>query len=185
MCAWLDFYKGRLLDAGYLEYAAKRYAPYLDAIRSRILSGDRVVEIGCGLATMTRLLVDSKPPNAMVGFRCYDISQDMVGYARMNLPEGFPVEVGDARKPTGRLPDIVHSHGMLEHFSDDDIRSVIQASKDDGARVCVHYVPGAKYETPSFGDERLMTVAQWREISHPTDVVTFNNDFDYALIWKL
>lgn len=179
--AWTEFYKDRLLSVGYSQYAAKRYAPFLEAIISRIKPGDRVVEVGCGIATMTALLAETV--SCFCGFRCYDVSPDMVQLSRLNLHEGFPVDVGDARLPTGRYPDIVHSHGMLEHLSDDDIRSVIEAHRTDGARAAIHYVPGDKYETPSFGDERLMRLSDWQDIAIPTDSFTFNDGYDYVLVW--
>jgi SAM-dependent methyltransferase len=180
--SWPEFYKGRLLDDGYLQYARQRYAPYIAAIADSMKSGDRIVEVGCGLATMTRALIDGQRP--FVGFRCFDINPHMVGYARTNLREGYPVEVGDARLPTCALPDIVHSHGMLEHFNDSDIRKVIDAHRADGARLAVHYVPGEKYQKPSFGDERLMSKDAWRAIAAPDEIHGFNDDFDYLLVWR-
>jgi hypothetical protein len=109
----------------------------------------------------------------------------MVKLASINLYEGFPVEVGDARYPTGRLPDVIHSHGLLEHFSDEDIRKIIKASCNDGARVIVHYVPSDRYEQPSFGDERLMSAGQWHEIVAPHNIIEFNDGYDLALVWDV
>src|ERR1041384_5640190 len=177
--AWTEFYKDRLLSEGYRRYAADRYAPFLNEIRSHLKSGDRVVEVGCGLGTMTALLAenDNRPT---VGFRCYDVSADMVHLATINLHEGYPVEQGDARYPTGRFPDVVHSHGMLEHFCDIDIRRAIDAERADGARVAIHDVPGCKYDKPSFGDERLMALSDWECIAKPTRVFPFNGGYDYC-----
>jgi len=41
----------------------------------------------------------------------------------------------------------------------------------------VHYVPG-EYDEPSFGDERLMSASQWREIlkDYPVEVSQFNEN---------
>lgn len=180
---WTEFYKGRLLSLEYQQYCQDKYWPFIHEIMRRMKPGDRVVEVGCGLATMTRILVDATE-RARSGFRCFDLSPEMVKYARINLHEGFPVDVGDARLPTNSKPDIVHSHGMLEHLSDEDIRSVIQSHRDDGARAAVHYVPGIKYAKPSFGDERLMTMELWSDIAAPTRIMPFNEDYDYALIWE-
>ena len=149
-------------------------------------TGDRVIEVGCGLATITAILAehtDAVRNEKFIGYRCYDVSPDMVEYARQNLPEGYPVELGDARMPTHRLPDIVHSHGLLEHFSDADIRKIIDAERRDGARSAIHYVPSHKYKTPSFGDERLMTAQQWEAICRPKYIVEFNDGYDYCLVW--
>jgi len=191
---WDEFYKGRLLSEGYRNYVTKRYAPFIGEIMTNMKAGDRVIEIGCGLATITsilaenagRLLIDEggESRECFAGFRCFDISPVMVKLARQNLYEGYPVDVGDARLPTNRLPDIIHSHGMLEHMSDEDIRAVIEASRKDGARVAIHYVPGEKYVTPSFGDERLMSLKAWEQICAPTEAYTFNDGYDYVLKWR-
>jgi SAM-dependent methyltransferase len=183
---WEEFYRGRLLDKGYQEYVSDCYAPFIQRILGRIKLGDRVIEAGCGLATITSILTERR--KIFCGFRCFDICPNMVEYAKITLgdispTEGYPVDIGDARYPTGRFPDIVHSHGMLEHLNDDDIRKVIDASRKDGARFAIHYVPGEKYQKPSFGDERLMSVAAWKDIANPTDIVTFNDDHDYILEW--
>lgn len=77
--------------------------------------------------------------------------------------------------------DVVHSHGMLEHFDDHAIRQVIHNFRQ--ARVQVHYVPGL-YPEPSYGDERLMSVEQWEDICAPDQVLTFNDGLDYALIFE-
>lgn len=179
MCEWTKFYEGRLLDENYLRYVQLRYRPFLSEICDSMKPGDRVIEVGCGMATITSILTGT---SIFCGYRAYDLSPDMVHYAQINLG-GYPVEVGDARLPTGKLPDIVHSHGLLEHMSDDDIRSVIDASRKDGARAAIHYVPGDKYERPSFGDERLMSLKQWVDICAPTDFFDFNDGYDYVLKW--
>jgi SAM-dependent methyltransferase len=181
--SWTDFYKGRLLDQGYRDYAYDRYLPFIKTICSHIKNGDRVIEIGCGLATITSLLYE-KAFHKWCGYRCYDICPEMVSLARINLENRFPVDIGDARLHTGRYPDIVHSHGMLEHLSDEDIRKVIHAHKLDGARAAVHYVPSWKYENPSFGDERLLTAQKWKAICDPTRITEFNGGYDFILEWE-
>jgi hypothetical protein len=45
--------------------------------------------------------------------------------------------------------------------------------------VQVHYVPGL-YPAPTFGDERLMSVAEWWDICNPSQIITFNDGLDYA-----
>jgi SAM-dependent methyltransferase len=179
---WTEFYKGRLLDQGYRDYAFNRYMPFIDTIVSHIKEGDRVIEIGCGLATITSL-ISKMPERPWAGFRCFDVCPEMVSLARINLESTYPVDIGDARLPTNRYPDVVHSHGMLEHFNDDDIRAVISANKADGARAAIHYVPGWKYEKPSFGDERLMTGQRWKKICSPTRITEFNSGYDFILEW--
>jgi hypothetical protein len=85
---------------------------------------------------------------------------------------------------TGCKPDVIHSHGMLEHFSDGDIQRVLFAHEADGVRAAVHYVPGDKYEKPSYGDERLLPLSYWQDVHRPTKAFSFNDGFDYCLMWR-
>ena len=45
-------------------------------------------------------------------------------------------------------------------------------------------MPSAKYEVPSRGNERLMTVGEWREICSPDHVIEFNDGHDIILIFN-
>ena len=182
---WSTFYEGRVFSERYLTYAAKKYDPFIGAIRSRRKVGDKVVEVGCGIATITKI-VSSDRPTFYAGYRCFDLSPDMVELAEANLhPMDYPVQVADARLPIAQFyPDIIHSHGMLEHFSDDDIKRVIEAGALSGARWGIHYVPGNKYKSPSFGDERLLPIEFWAVTFNPTEAFAFNEGHDYCLIWR-
>lgn len=187
MSPWTDFYDSRIASPQYLNYCAIKYRPFIEEVSKRVKNGDRVVEIGCGLATITRLLHTSfmaqrLKGGGMVGFHCYDKDPEMVHLARCGAD--FPVDLCDAELPTGCKPDIIHSHGLLEHLTDTAIRDIIAANRIDGARTAVHYVPSYKYEKPSFGDERLLTPNQWMAIAKPTNIVPFNEGYDLALIWE-
>lgn len=184
MRSWVTFYKERVFSDDYLVYAHERYYPFIDAIVRRMKDGDRIIEVGCGIATITKLLSSKK--HKFCGYHCYDINPDMVELAEANLaPAKYPVEVGDARNPVSCYPDIIHSHGLLEHFKDEDIHKILQAGFKSGARVQVHYVPGDKYKEPSFGDERLLPANYWIDRFHPTQAFSFNDGYDHCLIWEV
>jgi hypothetical protein len=51
------------------------------------------------------------------------------------------------------------------------------------AHTQVHYVPGL-YDKPTFGDERLMSVDAWWKICKPSQIITFNDGLDYALVFE-
>ena len=185
MSKWSDFYGTRAHNyIGYKEYCKIRYAPFIDTIltisddedgdRSGFLAG----EIGCGLGTISGILIDCRPDDL---FCASDIDTDMLKLANIIHPclDAF---AHDARKPLKKVMagiDIVYSHGLLEHFSNEDIRKIISINNNSHQ---VHYVPGL-YETPSFGDERLMCVDEWRGICAPDEVHTFNEGLDYTLIF--
>lgn len=178
MSAWKSFYEGRE-GHSYLEYVKERYQPFIRAIYDRIRACDLVMEIGAGTGTITAALA----PLPGVDFVATDIDPAMVDIARKRLsPLDVPVWRRDAVNPISPTrAEVVHSHGMLEHFSDDDIRSIIDKYKC--ARVQVHYVPGM-YGEPTFGDERLMPVQAWWDIAKPDQIITFNGGLDYALIFE-
>lgn len=177
---WVEFYRDRL-NIGYVEHVKRRYADHLNAIYANIKPGDSVHEIGCGLGTVTRGLLDRAPWFA--SFEMSDRDPEMLNMARTRFKDGQVCWYKhDALK--GPLPlssDIVHSHGLLEHFSDDEIRWIIY--NHSRSRVQIHYVPG-EYPTPSFGDERLMKASQWQEICNPTKIIKFNDGLDYCLVFR-
>lgn len=158
--------------------------PFIDAIVERTRPSDDFLELGCGTGNTTRALID-RLTEADYWWACTDNDVDMLALAAANLPDSpvsFSVE--DARKPPDYSPDIVHSHGLLEHFDDKSIRQIVTAATLAGARTSIHYVPSAKYEKPSFGDERLMTPAEWYLIGEPSSIIEFNDGYDLVLIWN-
>lgn len=184
MLTWPEFYKGRLLSSAYLAYFEEHYRLFVNMVRHEIKPGDRVVEVGCGLATTTKIIHDNKSERPFSGFHCYDASPEMVQLARMNLEDACPVDLADCRVPTGCKPDIIHSHGLLEHMPDYDIQRTIDAHEADDVRVAIHYVPGERHGTPSRGDERLLPLRYWVDTFKPTGSWSFNDDTDYILLWK-
>ena len=69
------------------------------------------------------------------------------------------------------------SHGVLEHFNDDDIKMICENCPHS-----IHYVPLDKYVTPSFGDERLLPYEHWLEVATPITWMLFNNDHDLMFL---
>lgn len=190
MNSWPDFYRGRDPDR-YLRYARARYAPFLAIVQALVAPGDTVIELGCGMGTISRALYDNGTPAKQ--FVLVDREPEMIGMAAYNTryfhEDKIRLYNADARSIADNplhcfAYDVAHSHGVLEHFGDEDIRTIIAGQKRLGVRAAVHYVPGERYSAPSFGDERLMTPEQWRDICAPDAIVQFNDGFDYALVWK-
>jgi SAM-dependent methyltransferase len=183
MSPWATFYEGRE-GTSYLDYVKQRYAPYVEAIRNRLDEDDLVLELGTGTGTITKAIVDRLGVDAScMRFAATDIDPEMVDIAKCRLnADDVSVYREDAigtMFPT--RGDIVHSHGMLEHFDDATIRLVIDNYRH--ARAQVHYVPGL-YAAPTFGDERLMSVDAWWKICKPSQIITFNDGLDYALVFE-
>lgn len=180
MTAWSDFYAARL-GPRYLRHVKIKYEPFIDLVARAIRKTDTVLEVGCGMGTVTRALLDRR-----VGQRhiCVDDDRAMLGMAvfQAGAAPNVSTRQMDIRIGTPKA-DIIHGHGVLEHFDDADIRAIIAAHRAAGARLAVHYVPGDKYKTPSFGDERLLPVDRWRAIAKPDAIHVFNDGYDYALVW--
>lgn len=182
MSPWAQFYAGRE-GASYLLYARERYKPFLDAIKSRIKYGDVVLELGAGTGTITRALLDvGRERMRKATFLATDIDPDQLATLSARF-EGFENVIVSRLDATSGVPasaDVAHSHGMLEHFDDETIRKVVDSYRDI-AHTQVHYVPGL-YPKPTFGDERLMPVERWWDIVKPSQIITFNDGLDYALV---
>lgn len=178
MSPWATFYAGRN-TASYLEYAKLRYAPFIDAIVARIDHQDTVLELGAGTGTITAAL-QSRGRKAFYFATDNDLDQLKTLNKRFAHTHVM-VQRLNAIADVDTGADVVHSHGMLEHFDDDTIRRVINRHPKRTKQV--HYVPGL-YDKPTFGDERLMSVDAWWKICKPSQIITFNDGLDYALVFE-
>lgn len=182
MTPWYEIYKERMNER-YLEHVANKYAPFIERVHAQDAS--TLVEIGCGAGTITRILREMREETGW--YTLVDNCPKMLGLAVENNPTHRALfKCQDIR--WGWFSDdrshsaVVHSHGVLEHFGDEDIRKIVDLSMRSG-HAQVHYVPGAKYETPSRGDERLMTPEQWDEIlsGFKRRISTFNDGYDIII----
>ena len=127
---------------------------------------------------VTKLLFD-----ASARFMVSDFDCAMMFLARMNL-RPLPVKLSfhDIRQPIMDPVDIIHSHGVLEHFNKNEICTIIKAQLKRTTYLA-HYVPSNKYITKSFGDELLMSKEAWQYLVHPSKIVEFNEGKDLVLLW--
>ena len=179
---WYDIYAERMNDR-YLAHVASKYAPFLTELY-QLRIGHSMTEIGCGAGTITRLVREMEGGRTR-DHHLIDSCPKMLGLAMLNNPVPWvSFTCADMLKWLPVRSDVVHSHGLLEHFSDRDILRLVHNS---GANLQFHYVPSAMYETPSRGDERLMEPDQWKKIlkelgrSYEVSVSTFNDDFDIII----
>lgn len=177
---WFEFYKDRIGSKTYEKHVARAYAPFLDAIHREWRPGDASLEVGCGMGTITKILGRDNH-HARVAI---DLDQQMVSVARGNLLGVAKVLHGDMRMCDYVRAGVIHGHGVLEHLNDYDIYRTIESHRQSGARVAIHYVPGAGHIMPSFGDERLMPLEWWKDKWDTTEAFTFNEGKDYVLIWR-
>lgn len=178
MKPWIDIYKERLNNQ-YYEYFCKQYAPFLEQLRKYHTGTNH--ELGCGMGNSTRHLTFELNRNK---YYCYDLCPEMLGLAMKNIESDQVfyrnVDIRNLYLLT-YPPDLVHSHGVLEHFSDNDIKKILDIGMADTQ---VHYVPSDKWITPSRGDERLLSKQYWEDHFHPDEVIEFNQGKDLVLIWR-
>lgn len=162
---WYEFYKNRI-NSGYQAYFEKRYSPFLNLVMA---SGLDIIEAGVGIGSV------SKYTNGRRIIDGFDISPNMVKLAKENT--GYNFKVHDIRNPykKNNIDAFYVTHGVLEHFSDAEIVSIIEMLSGG-----VHYVPLDKYKTPSFGDERLLPLDYWLSLLNPETYIVFNDGYDLA-----
>lgn len=66
-------------------------------------------------------------------------------------------------------PDIIYHQGLLEHFSDEKIRELLELQTKNSYAV-IFSVPSKFYGKQDFGDERLLILKEWKEILEPFEV---------------
>ena len=183
MTPWFDIYKERM-NSKYLEHVTSKYAPFIEALYG--VKGRKFTEIGCGAGNITRILREMHA-NDHLDYHMIDSCPQMLGLAIENNSEDnctFSctdiINVKRVLAPT----DLVHSHGLLEHFEDLGIHHIVR-NMLKAAPTQIHYVPGARYIQPSRGDERLMEPKQWerilRGVARNVKVSTFNDGYDIMI----
>lgn len=181
MIPWYDIYKERMNDK-YFKHIRYKYAEFIDELVSQ--KSDRYVELGCGAGNISKAIAERLPNSKLL---IIDNCEKMLKLAEENVPKGisFTLDIFSMDTHWAYLREegsIVHSHGVLEHYSDSKIRNLLRFQSHCTQ---IHYVPGKKYKTPSRGDERLLSVSEWRNIIAPTKldfkITTFNAGYDFII----
>ena len=166
MSVWSNFYSTRIGN-GYFNYAQVRYKNFIQSILNTPSKSFR--EEGCGIGTISRAIMSIYGENCI---QLFDYDKDQVELAKKNLNISF-IKQGDIFKNHGQV-DCIFSHGVLEHFSNEQIFNILNRQKQE-AKYVIHYVPTNNYESPSFGDERLMPIEWWVKMFKPINWFTFND----------
>lgn len=186
MTKWSEFYSGRNCDS-YRKYFEMKYRVFIDFITD-IAGGYEIPfihELACGMGNTTRFLATSPMlKNAVVS--ASDNDPEMLTMACQNLfrcgVDNVALMKSNAFDFGQDSFDVVHSHGFLEHFTDEEINTLIKKQLSC-CEHAIHYVPSHLYKEPSFGDERLLSPEKWADLN-PTDIIEFNEGYDLILYWK-
>lgn len=200
---WPDYYKFRVNSLYYEAYFAEKYGLFIDMICKRLDEGDitTIIEEGCGIGSITKQLFP-KFPNIKYKLRDKDVG--MLVLAEKNLscyidrdlyPKNGALLAG-SDNISFTVYDIFNSngipvtpnaltitHGVLEHFGDYSIELAI-FNMNRYSRTQLHYVPLNGYNTPSFGDERLLPASHWIDLlglHKPNYIIKDNKDLFFQI----
>ncbi len=179
---WCEFYKNKA-NENYYNYITCKYKCFIDEIKKELKVRKSVIEMGCGLGNITKALIRE---NKNCQYKIIDNKSDIIELAIKHID--CSVVDWDLFDITMPFPynercDLIHSHGVLEHFSDDQIHEILK-NQLKISPVLIHYVPSNKYDYKSYGDERLLSKEYWKENFNPTDIIEFNNGYDLILKWR-
>jgi len=181
MSAWSDYYLGRIGDR-YPNYCRRRYQPLLRELVAA--KGFTFREEGCGIGTISKILLQDKVCKKL---ELCDNDRDILDLAYRNIThlglENTRLSLTDVVVSPHALVDVIFAHGVLEHFSDEEIQAILRRQISHCGKV-VHYVPTNGYAEPSFGDERLLAPEYWVDKWSPTRHELFNDNKDLLLIWE-
>lgn len=180
---WPEYYLDRVNNPQYQVNFYNRYKLFLREIRSILEAAPRrlvVREEGCGIGMVSKSLSTGEYTYWMS-----DSDEDMLKLCEQNT-RGMKHRIithSDILKPDICIADhIVVTHGVLEHFKDDQIKAAINHwSNDPHVYAQCHYVPTDRYDKPSFGDERLLPANWWIDMLGECHAILDNGGRDLYL----
>lgn len=205
---WNDYYKDRVRNRDYMEAFNNKYGRFIGEIILNIkrLSNKAtpiiLKEEGCGIGTISLAISDTE--DKLIGSLGLKNSSDTKEVSKVILSDINTSMLKLCYKNTnpifsgsylGQVPffytkenicepkffesrTLVVTHGVLEHFSDENIIKIISTYNDDNVLFQAHYVPTDKYEKQSFGDERLLPVETWITLVNPDYYILDNEGTD-------
>ena len=185
MNKFLAYYESEISRYGgicrYVSEKAREKSPLLDRVRSFAASG-KILEAGSGSSVNSIFL-------ASCGYdvTCVDNDPVMLEFAK-KLALNFDKKPAYSEQDLFSLNyplcsfDVAFSHGVLEHYSDDDIRSLIDKQLDV-AKTVIFSVPTCFFKKSEAinGDERFLSIIHWQSIVGQTKgylLETFGYFFD-------
>ena len=168
---WSQFYPPT--DPKTVKFLCDHHKKYLDQVMS--LKPTAILEVGVGGgATMTHYIANKIPTigidsDPLVLKSCAKTLADVGLTARLEVFDAFLLQRGSFGIPYAG--SVCTSQGLLEHFSDGDIRRLVYAMLKVSYYVAFS-VPSVFYPSQDLGDERLMRKEQWLDILKNFNVTT-------------
>lgn len=205
--SWPEYYRDKINNKESENQFFVKYKMFLELIVKIALQLKQeinIVEIGCGIGTVSKMLMQKFPE--MNDVRLFgrhgkyiltDCDVFMLELARRNMPKdkmGNEISLcrynllNDFKHPSTsnfwNIKDLIITHGVLEHFSKPEIEDFIDKLDNDSRVLAhIHYVPTSDYKTKSFGDENLWAISTWIKLVNP-DIVVKNGPDLYLVKLK-
>ena len=202
--SWVEYYKDKVNNKESEENFFIKYKEFLRLIVKTVSTFKKrinLVEMGCGIGTVSKLLINKFPEMSdrrfISTYLLTDVDGNMLDLAKKNLSGnllGNSVVCSKHDLTTGYIPDeyllfswakdVVVTHGVLEHFNQSEIKEFIN-TLDDNINVLahIHYVPTSDYVTKSYGDENLWAMSTWIKLVEP-DIIMKNGPDLYLVKLK-
>lgn len=183
--SWASDYRKQIQESGsvfdYCTQKVKQKEILLDIIQNKLTLGGSVLEAGCGSGILTTFL-------ATQGYKAtgVDNNEEVVTLARecaQKLRSKAIFRCGDIFQLSypSKSFNVVFSNGVLEHFSDDDILSILREESRISEYI-VFSIPTNYFSENerTHGDERFLHPKKWRELIAMTEneIVSEFNFFD-------
>lgn len=188
MSQWGTLYQVEIEKAGGREkYVAQKtasYQPLLKRIIKYSSPHGRILEAGCGTAALSVHL-------SILGFDVTALDKDdmmlelarSLAGSRVRKPKFIKGDLFSLDFPEDHF-DISFNHGTLEHFSDDEIVSVVNQQLKVSKTVIIS-VPSNFYEEKDrmYGDERFLSKKEWiRILTQTRGRIIFTLDYSFPNI---
>lgn len=179
--SWGDFYNKDTLTKNNVQDSVNSHKELFWTILG--YKPKKVIETGCGTGEMVGWLswkdklIEGKKlmEDTIEKVIAVDIEKKVIQIAKQNLEAiDGKVDLVQADAWTyEEKADLIFSQGLLEHFSDDELRKLIDHQLTQ-APVLIHSVPNSNYGKRDFGNERLLTNDEWYKIFQGYNLHIYN-----------
>ena len=167
---WYELYKIDIEEFhtpdDYIEYKLKYKKKFIEKV-IQYSQNKKVIEMGCGTGLMAGYL-----QKLGLDVTALDLSQKVIDYAyeiakQSNIIKPFKYEQGDILnlKYKANTFDVSYSNGVLEHFNDDEVVTILKQQMKISKYV-IFGVPSTYFNMNEkmVGNERSLTLREWSKL---------------------